>query len=101
MVAMLVQIHDVRLQKHAVFAGPRGAGLQEAFQVLYIHVSAFCLVVSFLANIPKNIIFLQFRTPYKTSLPRRLQAQTLPAEAPPMGKIHKFSKIAATFEPVM
>ena len=31
-----------------------GAGLQEAFQVLYIHMSAFCLVVSFLANIPKN-----------------------------------------------
>ena len=37
----------------------------------------------------------------KTSLLRRLQAQTLPDEAPPMGKIHPFSKIAVTFEPVM
>ena len=32
---------------------------------------------------------------------RRLQTQTLPDEAPPMGKIHPFSKIAVTFEPVM
>jgi hypothetical protein len=37
----------------------------------------------------------------KTSLLRRLQAQTLPDEAPPMGKIHPFSKIAITFEPEM
>ena len=36
-----------------------------------------------------------------TSLLRRLQAQTLPNEAPPVGKIHQFSKIAVTFEPVM
>ena len=35
----------------------------------------------------------------KTSLLRRLQAQTLPDEAPPMDKIHPFSKIAVTFEP--
>ena len=37
----------------------------------------------------------------KTSLLRRLQEQTLPDEAPPMGKIYPFSKIAVTFEPVM
>ena len=37
----------------------------------------------------------------ETSLLHRLQAQTLPNEAPPMGKIHPFSKIAVTFEPVM
>ena len=37
----------------------------------------------------------------KTSLLRRLQAQTLADEAPPMDKIHQFSKIAVTFEPVM
>ena len=37
----------------------------------------------------------------RTSLLRRLQEQTLPDEAPPMGKIHPFCKIAATFEPVM
>ena len=36
-----------------------------------------------------------------TSLLRRLQAQTLPHEAPPIGKIHPFTKIALTFEPVM
>ena len=35
----------------------------------------------------------------KTSLLRRLQAQTLPHEAPPVGKIYLFSKIAVTFEP--
>ena len=37
----------------------------------------------------------------KTSLLRRLQAQTLPDEAPPKGKIHPFSKMAVTFEPLM
>ena len=30
-----------------------------------------------------------------------VQAQTLRDEAPPMDKIHPFSKIAVTFEPVM
>ena len=37
----------------------------------------------------------------KTSLLRSLQVQTLPEEAPPMGKIHPFSKMAVIFEPVM
>ena len=37
----------------------------------------------------------------KTCLLRRLQLQTLPNEAPTIGKIHPFSKIAVTFEPVM
>ena len=36
----------------------------------------------------------------KTSVLRRLQAQTLPNEAPPVGKIYPFSKIAVTFEPI-
>ena len=36
----------------------------------------------------------------RTSLLRRLQAQTLPDEAPPVGKIYPFSKIAVTFEPM-
>ena len=36
-----------------------------------------------------------------TSLLRRLQVQTLPDEAPPIGKIHRFSKMAITFEPLM
>ena len=37
----------------------------------------------------------------KTSLLRRLQTQTLSDEAPPVGKIHPFSKMAVTFEPLM
>ena len=37
----------------------------------------------------------------ETSLLRRLQAHTLPNEAPPIGKIHGFSKMAVTFEPLM
>ena len=37
----------------------------------------------------------------KTSLLYRLQTQTLPDEAPPMGKIRPFSKTALTFEPVL
>ena len=36
-----------------------------------------------------------------TSLLRRLQAQTLPDAAPPIGKIHPFSKMAASCEPMM
>ena len=36
----------------------------------------------------------------KKSLLRRLQAQTLPNEAPPVGKIYLISKIAVTFEPI-
>ena len=36
-----------------------------------------------------------------TSLLRRLQAQTLPDEAPPIGKIYPFTKMALTFEPLM
>ena len=30
-----------------------------------------------------------------------LQAQTHPKATPPVGKIHPFSKIASTFEPLM
>ena len=37
----------------------------------------------------------------KTSLLRRLQTRTLPDEAPPIGKIQRFSKMAVTFEPLM
>ena len=36
----------------------------------------------------------------RTSLLRRLQAQTHP-QAPPRGKIQPFSKMAVTFEPLM
>ena len=45
--------------------------------------------------------FYRFQTPYKTSLLRRLQGRPSPAEAPPIGKIHPFSKMAVTFEPLM
>ena len=37
----------------------------------------------------------------KTSLLRRLQAQTLPNATPPIGKILPFSKIAITFDPIV
>ena len=36
-----------------------------------------------------------------SSLLRRMQAQTLPDAASPIGKVHTFSKIAVTLEPVM
>ena len=39
--------------------------------------------------------------PVEKSVLRRLQVQTLPDEAPPIGKIHPFSKMAITFKPVM
>ena len=42
-----------------------------------------------------------FDPPIKTSLLRRLQAQTLPDATPPIGKIYPFTKMALTFEPVM
>ena len=35
------------------------------------------------------------------SLLRRLHAQTLPNATRPIGKIHPFSKMAVTFEPLM
>ena len=38
---------------------------------------------------------------FKTSLLRRLQAQTLPDATPPIGKIYPFTKTAVTFEPGM
>ena len=41
-----------------------------------------------------------FLIAYKTSLLRSLQAQPLPDEAPLVGKIHPFSKIVVTFEPI-
>ena len=37
---------------------------------------------------------------FTTSLLRRLQGRPSPAEAPPIGQIHPFSKIAITFEPL-
>ena len=37
----------------------------------------------------------------ETSLLRRLQAQTLPDAASPIGKVRPFRKIAVTLEPVM
>ena len=37
----------------------------------------------------------------KKSLLRRMQAQNLQDATPSIGKIHPFSKIAVTFEPLM
>ena len=36
----------------------------------------------------------------KTSLLRKLQGRPSPAEAPPIGQIHPYSKIALIFEPL-
>ena len=38
--------------------------------------------------------------PLGTSLLRRLQAQILPVATPPVGKLHPFSKVSVTFEPI-
>ena len=45
-----------------------------------------------------EICFTKF---FETNLLCRLQAQTLSDEAPPIGKILPFSKMAATFEPLI
>ena len=42
----------------------------------------------------------QMHTPLKTSLLGRLQTQTLPDATPPIGKIHPFSKIIVTLDPL-
>ena len=55
-----------------------------------IHIHAHTSVIKHTENFS-----LKFE---QTSLLRRLQAQTLPDEAPPIGKIHSFSKMALTFK---
>ena len=52
-------------------------------------------------NMMRIIIRIMMRIMTKTSLLCRLQAQTLLDEAPSIGKIHLFSKIAVTVKPVM
>ena len=52
-------------------------------------------------NAPFGGIIKEILSSYKTSLLCRLQTQTLPDEAPIIGKIHCFSKMAITFEPLM
>jgi hypothetical protein len=64
-------------------------------------VLTFCSLTQSLRWAPtiwKDSGFVIFQ---ETSLLRRLQAQTLPDEAPPIGKIHPFSKMAITFEQLM
>ena len=51
--------------------------------------------------LPKGLKYLWQLLEWKTSLLRRLQAQTLPDATPPIGKINPSSKIAVTFEPMM
>ena len=48
-----------------------------------------------------HMSLIKFPSEEEASLLRRLQTQTLPDEAPPIGKIHPFSNIAASFEPVI
>ena len=42
-----------------------------------------------------------FHRSERTSLLHRLKTQTLPNGIPPIGKLHPFSKIAVTVEPMM
>ena len=53
-------------------------------------------------NYPKTIILAKGHQllSEETSLLRRLQAQTLPDEAPTVGKIYLLSKTSVTFEPI-
>ena len=44
---------------------------------------------------------IKYMRHYKTSLLRRLQAQTLPNVTQPIGKINTISKMTVTFEPLM
>ena len=52
-------------------------------------------------NLDINFSVLLTKKLLGTSLLRRLQAQTLTDEAPPIGKIQPFSKMTITFEPLM
>ena len=71
-------------------------GLQD-YQKCHIFV-----VFKLIKLIYKEILDLEdFGGSNKTSLLRRLQAQTLPDATPPIDKIHPFSKMAVTFEPIM
>ena len=45
-------------------------------------------------------VLMSLRVCIKTSLLCRLQVQILPNATPPRGKIHPFSKLAVTFEPI-
>ena len=60
---------------------------------IYIYIEGNCKATQ--AALCREIIACKC---LKTSLLHRLQAQTLPDEAPPVGKIYLFSKIAVTFE---
>ena len=48
----------------------------------------------------KTLVSLQYVKVLKNKPTARLQVQTLPDEAPPVGKIYLFSKITVTFEPI-
>ena len=48
-----------------------------------------------LKDLHQNTIFI------KTSLLRKMQAQTLPDATTPIGQIYPFTKMTATVEPVM
>ena len=77
--------------------------VQNICQLQYFVSSNFSelifLLLIFFGLISKEIS--TFSAHVKTSLLRRLQGRPFPAEAPPIGKIHPFSKMAVTFEPLM
>ena len=59
----------------------------ETFQIL-------CQLLYLYRDLKTTVIEVEIALSKKTSLLRRLQAQTLPNEAPLIGIIHPFSKMA-------
>ena len=51
-------------------------------------------------NLKINNLSINSSNNNKTSLLRKLQAQTLPNATPPIGQIQPLSKMAVTFEPL-
>ena len=64
-------------------------------------MSPICGIFTKLDNFEFSCLLMIFCDFDKTSLLRRLHAQTLPNATLPTGKIHLSSKIAVTFEPII
>ena len=65
------------------------------------HIATTCVIFGVTKTMNITAISIAMRGCSKTRLLRWLQAQTLTDATPPKGKIHPFSKIAVTLEPVM
>ena len=74
-----------------------------AHEYTILYITLLCMGLPYQINKPyrPTSCSKQMLDIFLTSLLRRLQAQTLPNEAPPIGKIQPFIKMAVTFEPRM